>query len=51
MNINGTLSPAEVDDSGDISKTFTCFLCNGYTVLLGLITLEPKVVQLSMANG
>ena len=38
-------------DRLDISRDFSCFLCNGHVVVQGCITLEPSFVRLSVATG
>ena len=35
----------------DISRDFCCFLCNGFVVIQGLITLQPSFVRLSTCVG
>ncbi len=35
----------------DISREFSCFLCNGYITLLGSITMETNSLRLAAANG
>ena len=35
----------------DISKHFTCFLCNGQITVLGFVELEETCMRLGCANG
>ena len=35
----------------DVSREFTCFLCNGYMTMLGSIQVEEQFIRLRAANG
>lgn len=42
---------ADVDAGPDISKEFTCFMCNGYVIILGSVVVSRGKIELITAVG
>ena len=39
------------DDFIDMSREFTCYLCNGYTTVIGSISINEAGIRLTNAAG
>ncbi len=39
------------DRAVDVTHEFSCFLCNGYSTVLGSIKMEDQFLRLATANG